>query len=217
VSAKERSRRNGPKSAQPEFSLAMKVGEEAVLDHIDALLLHNIASESSITRAAKTVGISYRNAWDRLSKLQRDVGERIVIGRAGGSEGGGAQLTPEGKRILAEYRRLNNYLFSALGDKDFWLHAGYRLSARNRLKAKIVSIDEGPITSELKMQVTTKGSLTSIISNEAVEELGLKEGDEVDAIIKATEVIVAKLEDKVRLAGKKRAHPGTEATGFTVK
>ena len=163
-----------------------------MIDHIDALLLHNIAERKSITGAAKEAGISYRNAWDRLNGLQTMLGRNIVVAQVGGKEGGGATLTPEGQALIGEYRKLNNYLFSALGDRDFWQHIGYRLSARNRLKAKIFEIQKGSITSEIKMNLRGSGKLISIISNEAVEDLKLKAGDTVDAIIKATEVIIAK-------------------------
>ena len=177
---------------EPAFSLVLKDRSGAIIDNVDALLLHNIAERNSISAAAKASGISYRNAWDRLNSIQSKLGRNIIVARVGGAEGGGARLAPEGQALIAEYRRLNNYLFSALGDKDFWQHVGYRLSARNRLRARIVEVMKGPITSEIKMSLGDAGRLTSIISNEAVEELQLKEGDIVDAIIKATEVIIAK-------------------------
>jgi len=177
---------------KPDFSLVLKDSSGAVIDHVDALLLHNIAEKNSISAAAKVAGISYRNAWDRLNNLQSKLGRNIVVAQVGGRKGGGARLTSEGLLLIAEYRRMNNYLFSALGDRDFWQHIGYRLSARNRLRAKVVEVMKGPITSEVKMSLGKVGRLTSIISNEAVEELQLREGDVVDAIIKATEVIIAK-------------------------
>ena len=71
-------------------------------------------------------------------------------------------------------------------------HAGYKLSARNRIRAKITKVEKGPITASVKMNVLLPAMLTSIISKEAVEDLGLKEGDEVEAIVKSTEVIIAK-------------------------
>lgn len=177
---------------QPDFSLILRDSKGATIDQVDAVLLHNIGDKNSITAAAREAGISYRNAWDRIKTIQTKLKRNIVIAQAGGKEGGGAKLTPEGQKLIAEYRKMNNYLFSALGDKDFWQHVSYRLSARNRLKAKIVEIQRGPITSEVKMSLGSAGSLTSIISNEAVEDLDLKPGDSVDAIIKATEVIIAK-------------------------
>ena len=164
----------------------------ATIDHVDALLLHKIGMLNSISGAAKEAGISYRNAWERLRQIQTKLGRNIVIAQAGGKKGGGTLLTTEGQGLIGEYRRMNNYLFSALGDKDFWQHIGYKLSARNRLRARITEIQDGPVTSEVKMSLVSSGKLTSIISNEAVEDLGLKRGDFVEAIIKATEVIIAK-------------------------
>ena len=177
---------------RPTFSLVLEGASGAIIDNTDALLLHNISEKNSISSAAKAAKISYRSAWDRISILQKKLKRPIVIAQAGGREGGGAKLTDEGHRLITEYRRMNNYLFSALGDKDFWQHVGYRLSARNRLKAKIVEVLKGPITSEVKMKLGGGGHLTSIISNEAVDDLDLEVGDEVEAIIKATEVIIAK-------------------------
>lgn len=176
----------------PYFSLVLKDSSGAIIDHVDALLLHNIVEKNSISSAAKEAGISYRNAWDRLDHIQSKLGRNIVVAQVGGKEGGSARLTPEGLFLIAEYRKMNNYLFSALGDRDFWQHIGYRLSARNRLKARIIEIQKGTITSEVKMRLGKAGHLTSIISNEAVDDLELEVGDEVDAIIKATEVIIAK-------------------------
>ncbi len=179
---------------QPTFSLVLEDGTGAIIDHKDAVLLHNIGEKSSIAAAARDAGISYRNAWDRIKAIQTKLGRNIVVAQVGGKEGGGARLTPEGQSLISQYRRMNNYLFSALGDKDFWQHVSYRLSARNRLKAKIIDVQRGPITSEVKMSLGPSGHLTSIISNDAVEDLQLKPGDRVDAIIKATEVIIAKPE-----------------------
>lgn len=194
-------RRKGPLPARkgredskflPTFSLVLKDSSGAIIDHVDALLLHGIGERDSISAAAKEAGISYRNAWERIRSIQTMLGRNIVVAQAGGREGGSARLTEEGQGLITQYRRMNNYLFSALGDSDFWQHVGYRLSARNRLRAKVVEIQRGPITSEVKMRLGSAGHLTSIISNEAVEDLKLKPGDMVDAIIKATEVIIAK-------------------------
>lgn len=172
--------------------MVLKDQKGAMIDHVDALLLHNISEKNSISAAAKAAGISYRGAWERIRSLQTKMGREIVVAQVGGRTGGGASLTPEGAQLISEYRRLNNYLFSALGDRDFWQHVSYRLSARNRLKAKILEIQRGPITSEIKMSLGAPGQLTSIISNEAVADLDLRPGDVVYAIIKATEVIIAK-------------------------
>jgi molybdopterin-binding protein len=64
-----------------------------------------------------------------------------------------------------------------------------KISARNRLKGKIVSVTKGATTSHVRIDVG--GSVvTASITNEAVDELKLKEGMEAYAIVKATDVMV---------------------------
>jgi molybdopterin-binding protein len=66
-----------------------------------------------------------------------------------------------------------------------------KLSARNQLKGKIVSVVKGQTTAHV--QVDVGGNIiTSSITNEAVDDLGLKIGDQVTAIVKASDVIIGK-------------------------
>ncbi len=67
-----------------------------------------------------------------------------------------------------------------------------KLSARNKLKGKVESVEKGIITSKVKITISIPVTITAVITKEAVEELKLKKGDAVEAVIKATEVIVAK-------------------------
>ncbi len=67
-----------------------------------------------------------------------------------------------------------------------------KISARNILKGKIERMDEGQVTSTVKIAIESPGTITASITKEAVEELGLKKGDEVYAVIKASQVLVAK-------------------------
>lgn len=61
------------------------------------------------------------------------------------------------------------------------------LSLRNRLRARVQGIRGGEILSEVKLDYQGQ-TLTSIITTRAVERLALREGDEVEALIKANEV-----------------------------
>ncbi len=178
---------------RPTFRLSFE-GEEkrASLDEKDALLLRSVSEENSLTSAAKVAGISYRNAWDRIKEMEQSLGRQVVETKVGGKKGGGARLTDDGVALLKEFRRVRKYLHDALEDREFWEHISYELSARNRLKAKIVEVQRGTITSQVKMRTLNPNTITSIISNEAVQELGLNEGDEVEAVIKSTDVIVAR-------------------------
>jgi molybdate transport system regulatory protein len=182
---------------EPTFRLSFEgKASNIVMDQTDALLLRLISERSSLTEAAKEAGVSYRNAWARIKALETRLSRPLVEMKVGGREGGGAKLTENGVGLLREFRRVRKYLFDALEDREFWEHISYRLSARNRLKAKVTKVQKGTITSEVRMRLLAPSVIISIISNEAVQELGLKENDEVEAVIKATDVIVAKRETR---------------------
>ena len=67
-----------------------------------------------------------------------------------------------------------------------------KLSARNVLKGKVVEVVSGVTTAHVKIAVGGGAIITASITMEAVKELGLKAGDEASAVIKASDVIVAK-------------------------
>jgi molybdopterin-binding protein len=66
-----------------------------------------------------------------------------------------------------------------------------KLSARNQLKGKVVQITKGATTSHVKIDIGNGVVVTSSITNEAVADLNLKNGDEAWAVIKASDVMVA--------------------------
>jgi molybdopterin-binding protein len=66
-----------------------------------------------------------------------------------------------------------------------------QLSARNQLKGTIRSVKTGAIMAEVILDVAGH-ELVAEISKGSVERLQLKQGDQVTAIIKATEVIIGK-------------------------
>jgi len=65
-----------------------------------------------------------------------------------------------------------------------------KLSARNKLKGKIIAIEEGLITGKVKIDLGNGNEIVSIVSKDAIEELGLKIGDPAFAVIKSTEVLI---------------------------
>jgi len=67
-----------------------------------------------------------------------------------------------------------------------------KLSARNQLRGKIVEVRKGQTTSHVRIDLGHGIVVTSSITNEAVDDLGLKVGDAASAIIKASDVIVGK-------------------------
>jgi molybdopterin-binding protein len=67
-----------------------------------------------------------------------------------------------------------------------------KLSARNQLKGKIVEVTKGATTSHVQIDIGGGVLVTSSITNEAVAELALKKGDDVSAVIKASDVMIGK-------------------------
>jgi molybdopterin-binding protein len=67
-----------------------------------------------------------------------------------------------------------------------------RLSARNVLKGRVVKVIRGQTTAHVKLDVGGGSVITASVTVEAVDELGLREGDAAYAVIKASDVIVAK-------------------------
>lgn len=67
-----------------------------------------------------------------------------------------------------------------------------RISARNQLKGTVVDVKRGHTTAHVRIELSAGSYITSSITNEAVDELGLMPGDSVTAIIKASDVMVGK-------------------------
>ncbi len=71
-----------------------------------ARLCEAVRLRRSLTDAARDCGVSYRHAWNLLRTAGRRLGRPITVPRAGGPEGGGSRLSPEGERLLRLYRRV---------------------------------------------------------------------------------------------------------------
>ncbi len=66
------------------------------------------------------------------------------------------------------------------------------LSARNQLKGKVTNVELGAVMANIKIEVEDPNVITAVITKESAERLGLKDGDDVTALIKSTEVIIGK-------------------------
>ena len=65
-----------------------------------------------------------------------------------------------------------------------------RLSARNQIKGKIVDVKKGATTSHVRVEIAPGQVVTASITNEAVDELGLKAGAAATVVIKASDVMI---------------------------
>jgi len=71
-----------------------------------AELLEGIADTGSIAAAGRRMGMSYKRAWLLVEELNALFSAPLVDAAKGGAGGGGATLTPLGRRLLGAYREL---------------------------------------------------------------------------------------------------------------
>ena len=67
-----------------------------------------------------------------------------------------------------------------------------KLSARNQIRGRVVDVRKGQTTAHVRIDIGNGVIITSSITNEAVDDLGLSVGDQATAVIKASDVMVAK-------------------------
>ena len=103
------------------------VGQPAIGPGKAALITH-IERTGSISAAARAMGMSYRRAWQLAEALNESFVEPILITEVGGKRGGGAMVTPFGKRIVKLYHAMEDKASAAI-DGDLKLFS-------RRLKGK---------------------------------------------------------------------------------
>ncbi|MGJ5676383.1 MAG: TOBE domain-containing protein [Nostochopsis sp.] len=67
-----------------------------------------------------------------------------------------------------------------------------KVSSRNVLKGVVTNIVKGPVNSEVTLEIVHKVQLTSVITKVSSEELELMVGEEAYAVIKSTDIVIAK-------------------------
>ena len=86
---------------------------------------------------------------------------------------------------------INNTVFVCYNTETIRKGGNYmKLSARNQLKGKVVSIEKGAVNGIVRIELKGGDVITSTISMGAIEELGLEVGKEAYAVIKATSVMI---------------------------
>ena len=169
-----------------------------------AKLLQALDAHGSISAAARTVGMSYKGAWDAIAALNQFVGEPLVSAETGGSGGGGARLTEMGRRVLAFHQALTGLQQRLLsnagdgrgtGDLDQLLkrlgNLMLKTSARNQYVGTVQAIQRGAVNSEVVLALDGGDTLVAIITNASVETLGLRIGGSAVALIKSSFVVLA--------------------------
>jgi molybdate transport system regulatory protein len=110
----------GNAMASPRLSIRIVLPNDRKLGPAKMALLEAIASHGSISGAARSLGISYRGAWQSLESINRMLRGPAVATEIGGRRRGGAALTPIGERVLALYHAIQSRAQSATHNE---LHA----------------------------------------------------------------------------------------------
>ena len=175
------------------FKTWLEYDGKPVLGGGGAEILRNIQQYESISKAAQELGMSYRYVWGYVRKIEKILNDPVMETFKGGkSGGGGAKLTKLGSNLLTEYERVEHGLSEVLSHTKYSEVKRVKISARNRLKGKVIAVQKDSITAKVKVEITTPAIVTALISTEAVEDLNIKVGDMVEAVVKATEVMIAK-------------------------
>ena len=85
-------------------------GRVRMLEAIDRL--------GSMNKAAKELNMSYRALWGRIKSTEERIGAKVLVTKPGGGKGCGSALTPTGKRLLENYKRLKERIIK-VADQEF--------------------------------------------------------------------------------------------------
>jgi len=88
--------------------------EGTFFGHGRAVLLERIIEHGSITKAAKSMDMAYRHAWDLVDSMNRQSKEPFVEVATGGKGGGGARVTKAGERAIKNFQRFHKNLLAFL-------------------------------------------------------------------------------------------------------
>lgn len=164
-------------------------------------LLTAIDSTGSINQAAKNVGLTYKGAWEMIERAN-NISPKILVSTAiGGRTGGGTRLTPAGKSILQlfiqiqeEHARFMEQINQRLADNQdiVFLFKGLimKASARNQFFGKVTDVAIGAVNATVVVGLKGGENIVASITKESVESLGIKNGVDVVALVKAPQIIV---------------------------
>lgn len=93
-----------------ECHISVRKDGHCFLGPVKTELLQEIMQSGSLRGAAKKLKISYQHAWTMIEEMNRSAPEPMVIKQRGGANGGGAEISAYGQKILGEYRTIEAQL-----------------------------------------------------------------------------------------------------------
>ena len=176
-------------------------------------LLAEIARVGSITQAAKSVGLSYKGAWNAIDDMSNLAGEPLLERTVGGKGGGSTRLTPRGEKLVHNFEliraeharfveRLNRKAQGLTDDYSLLESIAMKTSARNQFAGTVYALRSGAINDEIELEVI--GGLHSVatVTRESRHDLGLEVGTRAFALVKASSILLMTEAGEVRLSAR---------------
>jgi molybdate transport system regulatory protein len=98
---------------RPKLTVRVDLGSGRALGPGKVRLLEAIEKTGSITQAGKALGMSYRRAWLLADDVNNCFRDAVITTQPGGTNGGGAALTPFGQKLIERYRAIENDAMNA--------------------------------------------------------------------------------------------------------
>jgi molybdate transport system regulatory protein len=131
-------------SIRLDFGAPGDAAETARLGPGKIALLEHIARERSLAAAARTMGMSYKRAWELLIALNAMFDEPVAVTQPGRNVGGSTELTAFGERVIALYRAIERRAQQAAAAGIDELNAAARAAHPGRSAARRVSPRRSP-------------------------------------------------------------------------
>jgi len=196
--------------------ILLDTDEGSLLAEKRVQLLEAIEQSGTIQKAATQLGLSYKGAWDAVNAMNNLCDQPLVERQVGGRRGGGSQLTEQGRNLIhlyrtveAEYQRFLDRLGDGLSDiqqlNRVMNRFAMKTSARNQFHGKVSALIQGDVSCEVRMRLDDRTEIVAVITNESAENLDLRIGTAVFALIKAPSVVLLQGE-RCQVSARNRLH-----------
>jgi molybdate transport system regulatory protein len=184
-----------------DATLALRSEGKLLVGRDRIKVLEAVAKHRSISKAAKAAGFSYKAAWDAVTAINNLLPSPAFVTKAGGRDGGGAEVTAEGLKLIEAFHameaRLSEISTAIAADgmesADGFLFGSlnFKFSARNVFRAEVAGVAAGPVEVEVALSIAGDRLIHAVVTNESARELELAPGRKALVLVKAPFVEIA--------------------------
>lgn len=96
----------------------IEAGDNVLIGEGRVSLLKAIKATGSLSKAAKSLKMSYKKAWNLIDAVNKTSEKPVTINSVGGKGGGGAELTPYGKSLITAFDNINKKCWKYLDEQE---------------------------------------------------------------------------------------------------